>query len=71
MYIDQTNNYKVPYYLTFNIRGSYRYKKAEFGLYVNNILNRTNYYNAAEGATGLLWFREGGTNVFADVKYYF
>ena len=39
--------------------------------YVNNILNRTNYYNAAEGATGLLWFREGGTNVFADVKYYF
>ena len=71
MYIDQDNNYKVPYYLTFNIRGSYRYKKAEFGLYVNNILNRTNYYNAAEGATGLLWFREGGTNVFADVKYYF
>lgn len=71
MYIDQANNYKVPYYLTFNIRGSYRYKKAEFGLYVNNILNRTNYYNAAEGATGLLWFREGGTNVFADVKYYF
>lgn len=71
MYIDQANNYKVPYYLTFNIRGSYRYKKGEFGLYVNNILNRTNYYNAAEGATGLLWFREGGTNVFADVKYYF
>ena len=71
MYIDQANNYKVPYYLTFNIRGSYRYKKAEFGLYVNNILNRTNYYNAAEGATCLLWFREGGTNVFADVKYYF
>ena len=71
MYIDQANNYKVPYYLTFNIRGSYRYKKAEFGLYVNNILNRTNYYNAAEGATGLLLFREGGTNVFADVKYYF
>lgn len=71
MYIDQANNYKVPYYLTFNIRGSYRYKKAEFGLYINNILNRTNYYNAAEGATGLLWFREGGTNVFADVKYYF
>lgn len=71
MYIDQANNYKVPYYLAFNIRGSYRYKKAEFGLYVNNILNRTNYYNAAEGATGLLWFREGGTNVFADVKYYF
>ena len=71
MYIDQANNYKVPYYLTFNIRGSYRYKKAEFGLYVNNILNRTNYYNAAEGATGLLWFREGGTNAFADVKYYF
>lgn len=71
MYIDQANNYKVPYYLTFNIRGSYRYKKAEFGLYVNNILNRTNYYNAAEGATGLLWFREGGTNVFGDVKYYF
>ena len=71
MYIDQANNYKVPYYLTFNIRGSYRYKKAEFGLYVNNILNKTNYYNAAEGATGLLWFREGGTNVFADVKYYF
>ena len=27
--------------------------------------------HAAEGATGLLWFREGGTNVFADVKYYF
>ena len=71
MYIDQANNYKVPYYLTFNIRGSYRYKKAEFGLYVNNIFNRTNYYNAAEGATGLLWFREGGTNIFADVKYYF
>ena len=71
MYIDQNNQYEIPEYLTFNLYGSYRYKKVEFGARVNNIFNKTNYYNAAIGATELLWFRNGGTNFFIDVKYYF
>lgn len=71
MYIDQNNQYEIPEYLTFNLYGSYRYKQVEFGARVNNIFNKTNYYNAAIGATELLWFRNGGTNFFIDVKYYF
>lgn len=71
MYIDQNNNYEVPEYLVFNIHGNYRYKNIEFGARVNNIFNRLNYYNANEGATSLLWFRESGTNIFGDVKFYF
>ena len=71
MYIDQNNQYEIPEYLTFNLYGSYRYKQVEFGARVNNIFNKTNYYNAAIGATELLWFRNGGTNFFIDAKYYF
>lgn len=71
MYADLDNNYEIPYYLTFNLYGSYRYKNAEFGARVNNIFNRTNYFNAAMGAKELLWFRNGGTNFVADIKYYF
>lgn len=71
MYIDQNNQYEIPEYLTFNLYGSYRYKRVEFGARVNNIFNKTNYYNAAIGATELLWFRNGGTNFFIDAKYYF
>ena len=71
MYADLDNQYEIPEYLTFNAYGSYRYKQAEFGARVNNIFNRTNYFNAAMGATELLWFRNGGTNFFVDVKYYF
>lgn len=71
MYIDQNNQYEIPEYLTFNLYGSYRYNQVEFGARVNNIFNKTNYYNAAIGATELLWFRNGGTNFFMDVKYYF
>ena len=71
MYADLDNQYEIPEYLTFNAYGSYRYKQAEFGVSVNNIFNRTNYFNAAMGATELLWFRNGGTNFFVDVKYYF
>lgn len=71
MYIDQNNQYEIPEYLTFNLYGSYRYKQVEFGARVNNIFNKTNYYNATIGVTELLWFRNGGTNFFMDVKYYF
>ena len=71
MYADLDNQYEIPEYLTFNTYGSYRYKQAEFGARVNNIFNRTNYFNATMGATELLWFRNGGTNFFVDVKYYF
>ena len=71
MYVDQNNQYEIPEYLTFNLYGSYRYKQVEFGARVNNIFNKTNYYNAAIGANELLWFRNGGTNFFMDVKYYF
>jgi len=71
MYLDQANKYEIPYYLTFNLYGNYRYKNVEFGLRVNNLFNKINYYNAAEGAVGLLWFREAGTNFFADLKFYF
>ena len=71
MYIDQDNQYEIPEYLTFNLYGSYRYKQVEFGARVNNVFNKTNYYNAAMGATELLWFRNGGTNFFVDAKYYF
>jgi len=72
MYIDLTNNYTIPEYLTFNIEGSYRWKQIEAGLRVNNIFNRTNYYNAAVGAADQLrWFRNAGTSIFADLKFYF
>ena len=46
-------------------------KNWEFGARVNNLLNRVNYFNAAEGATDLLWFRDAGTNFFIDLKFYF
>ena len=42
------------------------------GLRANNIFNRTNYYNAAIGKDDtVLWFRNCGTSVFADLKFYF
>ena len=71
MYLDQNNTYEIPYYLTFNFYGNYRIKNWEFGVRVNNILNKVNYYNAAEGAVGLLWFREAPINFFVDLKFYF
>ena len=71
MYLDQNNTYEIPYYLTFNFYGNYRIKNWEFGARVNNLLNRVNYFNAAEGATDLLWFRDAGTNFFIDLKFYF
>ena len=71
MYIDQANNHTISDYLTFNLYGSYRYKRFEFSAHVNNVLNKTNYINASEGVNGLLWVRECGTNVFGDVKLYF
>ena len=71
MYIDMDNDFDIPEFLTFNIYGSYSINKFEFSAHVNNIFNRTNYYNATIGASGMLWFRDGGTNVFADVKFYF
>jgi len=71
MYLDQANTFEIPYYLTLNLYGNYRYKKWEVGARVNNLLNRINYYNAAESATELLWFRNAGTNFFVDLKFYF
>ena len=75
MYADQDNQYEIPHYLTFNLYGSYRYKKVEFGARINNIFNRTNYFNAVNSIgtsiNDILWFRNGGTNFMADVKYYF
>ena len=71
MYLDQDNKYEIPEYLTFNVYANYRYKNIEIGGHVNNILNKVNYYNAAEGANGILWFRESGTNFYGDVKFYF
>ena len=72
MYIDTENMYEVPDYLTFNLSGSYRWKRIEVGLRVNNIFNRTNYYNAAIGANDqILWFRNSGTSAFADFKVIF
>lgn len=70
MYVDQDNTFEVPYYMTFNLYGNYKYKNFEFGLRVNNLFNRTNYYNAAFGVDKL-YFREAGTNFFADIKIYF
>lgn len=71
MFMDQMNEYEIPYYLTLNLYGNYRYKNIEFGLRINNLLNKINYYNAAIGATDELWFRESGINFFADLKFYF
>lgn len=68
--VNQNNEFEIPEYLTFNVYGSYRFGNTEVGLRVNNILNRTNYYNAAIGID-TMWFRESGTNFFADLKFYF
>lgn len=69
--LEQTSNTKIPYYTIFNIYGQYRYKNIELGARINNIFNRINYYNATDGAVLSLWFRESGTNIFGDVKFYF
>jgi outer membrane receptor protein involved in Fe transport len=72
MYIDQKNKYEIPEFLQFNIFGNYRYKNIEFGARVNNIFNRTNYINAAKTEyEDILWFRNAGTSVFGDIKFYF
>lgn len=72
MYMDIENKYTIPEYLLFNVEGTYRWKKIEAGFRVNNIFNRTNYYNAAIGKDDtVLWFRNCGTSVFADLKFYF
>ncbi len=72
MYVDQDNSVEVPYFLTFNLYGNYRYKQVEFGARINNLFNKVNYINAAIGANNeRLLFRNAGTNFMADVKYYF
>ncbi|MBQ3414630.1 MAG: TonB-dependent receptor plug domain-containing protein [Clostridia bacterium] len=71
MYLDQNNEMEIPYHLTFNLYGNYRWRNIEFGARVNNLLNKVNYYNCAVGATDLLWFRDAGTNFFIDLKFYF
>ena len=71
MYVDQINKYQVPYSTVFNVYGSYRYKSIELSARINNIFNRLNYYNTTPGAIESLWFRESGTNIFGDVKFYF
>lgn len=70
MYMDQMNEYEIPYFFTLNFYGNYRIKNFEIGLRLNNITNRINYYNAAIGVD-TLWFREAGINFFTDLKYYF
>lgn len=70
MYMDQMNEFEIPYFLTFNVYGNYRYKNVEVGAHINNIFNKINYYNAAVGVD-TMWFREAGTNFFVDLKFYF
>ena len=70
MYMDQMNEYEIPYYLTFNAYSNYRYNNIEVGARVNNIFNKVNYYNAALGVD-TMWFREAGTSFFIDLKFYF
>lgn len=71
MFIDQANEHKIPAYHTFNFYGNYRLKNWELGARVNNFTNKVNYFNAAEGATDMLWFRDAGINFFVDLKFYF
>jgi len=72
LYTDQANNDpKVPESHTFNLYGNYRIKSVEIGARINNLFNRVNYYNANMGANEMLYFRNSGTNFFADVRYYF
>lgn len=71
MYMDQDNEYEIPEFLQFNLFGNYRYKNIEFSGRINNLFNRTNYINAAVGANDILWFRNAGTSVFGDIKFYF
>jgi len=71
MYMDQDNEYEIPEFLQFNLFGNYRYKNIEFSGRINNLFNRTNYINAAVGVNDILWFRNAGTSVFGDIKFYF
>lgn len=75
LYVDQANELeKIPDYHTINLYGNYRIKKVELGARINNIFNRTNYFNAVDSRgtsiNDILWFRNGGTNFFIDFKYY-
>ena len=72
MYADMSNEHTIPYLWTLNFHGSYNYRDFVFGLRVNNLTNKVNYSTGVVNDMGkLMYFRNGGTNFVASVKYIF
>ncbi len=72
MYMDMSNEHKLPYLWTLNFHGCYRFREYEFGVRVNNITNKVNYSTGAVNDIGqVLYFRNAGTNFIISFKYMF
>lgn len=72
MYVDMTNEHKIPARWTLNLYGSYQVSNVEFYLKINNITNRTNYCTGAVGANNeTLYCRDASTNFMGTMKIYF
>jgi iron complex outermembrane receptor protein len=73
VYIDITNEYKVPELFTVNAYFEYNVNDSfTIGGKVNNITNRVNYNNAVLGANNqVLYFRNASTNFNLYLKYNF
>lgn len=72
MYVDTANEHSLPYLWTLNFHGMYRYRDVEFGVRVNNLINKVNYCTGAINDKGeMLYFRNAGTNFNVSIKYIF
>lgn len=72
MFIDMNNEHFIPYLLTVNVYGSYKFDDFEIGTRWNNVTNRVNYCTGAVGPNNnILYFRNAPTNFNIFVKYMF
>ena len=72
MFVDMANEHSIPYLLTVNIYGSYKFDSFELGARWNNVTNRVNYCTGAVGPNNeTLYFRNAPTNFNIFIKYMF
>lgn len=72
MFVDMANEHSIPYLLTVNIYGSYKFDGFELGARWNNVTNRVNYCTGAVGPNNeTLYFRNAPTNFNVFIKYMF
>ena len=72
VFVDMTNEHKIPSMWTINLLGSVSLNRYTLGLNLNNITNRRNYCTGAVGANNeTLYFAMAGFNFMANLKIYF